>query len=448
MSPVHVQAIDPSGFRPNRRNRSASSPRPCFTSRSVSRRAYLSPASARARSPSRSPRLASRSASRRAASHRQRRPGRAVRPGRRARPAARSAVRRHPSPTSARARSLVEVALLGQQVGQLHGGFKVAGVGPGAQIGQVAGVGQTARPAKAETKRRRRPGRAAPSRSPSSASSPASGRRRPSPTSARARRICGLVQVASLGQQPGQQPGGSRSPASARARSPSRSPRSASSSASSLAAAGSPASAGARRICTASSRSPRSASSSASSRAACGRRHRPGRAGSAGPSRSPRSASSQASRQGGIPVAGVGPGAQPASSVAALGQQLGEPHGGFQIAGVGPGAQYCAPLSGPRSRPAVRPATRRHAGRRRRRGRAECSLFRVAALGQQPGQLPRGMSGSPSVGGVTVELDGVAVQQPFLGAVSEPGGVGGVADVAEDGIPGAGGHARHSGVPG
>src|SRR5260370_5302721 len=51
------------------------------------------------------------------------------------------------------------------------------------------------------------------------------------------------------------------------------------------------------------------------------------------------------------------------------------------------------------------------------------------------------------VGGVTVERDSVVVQQSSYGAVREPGSVGGVADMIEDGIPGAGGHARGAAFP-
>ena len=47
-----------------------------------------------------------------------------------------------------------------------------------------------------------------------------------------------------------------------------------------------------------------------------------------------------------------------------------------------------------------------------------------------------------------VERDGVAVQQPVPGAVREPGGVGGIADMAQDGVPGAGGHAHVAAFPG
>jgi putative transposase len=75
----HVdKAIDPSRFKPNRRNCSAPSPRPCFISRSASGPADPSPASAQARSSSMSPPL-------------------------------------------------------GQQIGQPPGGGPVTGVGPGAQ---------------------------------------------------------------------------------------------------------------------------------------------------------------------------------------------------------------------------------------------------------------------------------------------------------------------------
>ena len=95
MTSLHAQAIDPSGFKPNRRNRSASSPRPCLAIGRPARRAAV-PGRRRPgpRSPSRSPRSASRSASSSAASRRQSRPGRAARPGRRGRPAARPAGRR------------------------------------------------------------------------------------------------------------------------------------------------------------------------------------------------------------------------------------------------------------------------------------------------------------------------------------------------------------------
>src|ERR1039457_5391857 len=112
---------------------------------------------------------------------------------------------------------------------------------------------------------------------------------------------------------------------------------------------------------------------------------------------------------GGIHVAGIGPGAQPVH-VAALGQQVGQLAGGVLVADVGPGAQY--PL-GP---------------------------VQVAALGQQDGQL-LGSILIVGVGGVMVQRDGVAVQQPVFCATRESGVVGGVANVAEDGVPGVGGHA-------
>ena len=61
---LHAQAIDPSGFRPKRRSRSASSLRPCLISRSAIRRAASSsPVQARTRNSSRSPREASSPAS-------------------------------------------------------------------------------------------------------------------------------------------------------------------------------------------------------------------------------------------------------------------------------------------------------------------------------------------------------------------------------------------------
>ena len=122
---------------------------------------------------------------------------------------------------------------------------------------------------------------------------------------------------------------------------------------------------------------------------------------------------------GGVLVAGVGQGAQYLNrsvQVAALGQQVGQPGGGVPVAGVGQGAQY---LNG---------------------------SVQVAALGQQPGQ-PGGGVPVAGVGGMMVQQDGVAVQQPVAGAVSEPGGVGGIADVAEDGVPAAGGHADIAAFP-
>ena len=75
------------------------------------------------------------------------------------------------------------------------------------------------------------------------------------------------------------------------------------------------------------------------------------------------------------------------------------------------------------------------------------SPSRSPRLGQQLGQPPGGglVAG---VGGMAVERDGVAVQQPVPGAVREPGGVGGVADMAEEGVPGAGGHAGGAAFPG
>jgi hypothetical protein len=96
--------MDPSGFKPNRRSRSASSLRPCLISRSASVMAAApSPAAARARSPSRSPRSASRPAAP---------PVAGVGPG--AQP--------------------VQVPALGQQPGQPPGGPPFAGVGPGARV--------------------------------------------------------------------------------------------------------------------------------------------------------------------------------------------------------------------------------------------------------------------------------------------------------------------------
>ena len=137
---LHAPAIDPSRFKPNRRNRSVSSVRPCFISSSASRSpeasspvstracstcaapstsprsssssasvqaAFLSPPSAKACSPSRSPRSASRSTSRWVNNnqnscrvHYRRRRRRAVpvppRPGRCALRAARPAAGRQP----------------------------------------------------------------------------------------------------------------------------------------------------------------------------------------------------------------------------------------------------------------------------------------------------------------------------------------------------------------
>ena len=51
------------------------------------------------------------------------------------------------------------------------------------------------------------------------------------------------------------------------------------------------------------------------------------------------------------------------------------------------------------------------------------------------------------VGGVLVQRGGVAVQQPVSGAVGEPGGVVGIADVADEGVPGAGGQAGVAAFP-
>jgi len=48
---------------------------------------------------------------------------------------------------------------------------------------------------------------------------------------------------------------------------------------------------------------------------------------------------------------------------------------------------------------------------------------------------------------MTVQLDRIAVQQSAVGAISEPGSVGGVTDMAEDRVPGAGGHAGRAAFP-
>ena len=320
---LHAQAIDPSGFRPNRRNRSASSRAALLNQRSAAVRAagggVPSPASARAR---RSVQVA------------------------RGRPAARPSCRRRTVAGVGAGAQLRPGRRAWRAARPAQGGVLVAGVGAGRaarpgrrarraarpaawrRTGRRRRPGRAARPGRRalraarpaagrRTGRRRRPGRAAPSRSPRSASSPASSRQRPP--------VAGvgpgaqLVQVAALGQQLGQLPGGVPSPASARARSSARSLASASSPASPWRRP-SPASTRARRICTASSRSPRSASS-----------YRPA--------------------SGGGPVAGVGPGAQ-LVQVAAPGQQLG------QLPGGGPGRRRQpgrAARPGRRARPSVQP---------------------------------------------------------------------------------------------
>jgi hypothetical protein len=52
--------------------------------------------------------------------------------------------------------------------------------------------------------------------------------------------------------------------------------------------------------------------------------------------------------------------------VTVLGQQIGQPDGGIPVAGVGPGsAVYARPRPGRRDRPAAPPAARRHPSRRR-----------------------------------------------------------------------------------
>ena len=142
--------------------------------------------------------------------------------------------------------------------------------------------------------------------------------------------------------------------------------------------------------------------------------------------------------EGGVPVAGVGPGAQPVQ-VAALGQQVGQLPGGVPLAGVGPGAQpvqVAALGQQPVQLPGGVPVTGI--------GQSPQDLFgllEVAAFAQQIGQ-PEGGIPVAGLGGVTVQRDGAAVQQPTAGAVRKPGGIGGVTDVAEDGVPGAGGQAR------
>jgi len=60
----------------------------------------------------------------------------------------------------------------------------------------------------------------------------------------------------------------------------------------------------------------------------------------------------------------------------------------------------------------------------------------VAALGQQLSQPHRGVPVT-GVSGLTVKRDGVAVQQAVPGAAGEPGDVGGVMEVGQDGVPGA-----------
>ena len=94
---------------------------------------------------------------------------------------------------------LVQVAALGQQVSQPPGGESVAGVGAGAELVQVAALGQE-------------PGQLPGGSLVAGAGAGAE-----------------LVQVAAPGQPPGHAPGGDPSPASARARSWSRSPYRASS---------------------------------------------------------------------------------------------------------------------------------------------------------------------------------------------------------------------------
>src|SRR5690349_13992556 len=108
-------------------------------------------------------------------------------------------------------------------------------------------------------------------------------------------------------------------------------------------------------------------------------------------------------------VAGVGAGAQ-LVLVAALGQQTSPRRSGVLITGVGAGAQFDY----------------------------------IAALGQQAGQPPGGVLIAGGVGGVPVKRDGVGIQQAAPGTIRESSGVGGIAYVPEDGVPGAGGHA---GVP-
>ena len=205
------------------------------------------------------------------------------------------------------------------------------------------------------------------------------------------------------------------SPASARARSPSRSPRSLSRSASFPAAWKSPASARARRA-------------------------------SAAPSRSPRALSSTVSQPGSVPVAGVGAGVE-LVQVPPGGEQLGQAAGGGLVAGVGQHAQdvrgsvqvpalleqpgqppwACrrrrrgpAARPGPRARPAAWPATIRRPCRRRRRGPA-ARLGPRAGSADWPAAWRRPVAG---VGGVPVQRDGVAVQQPVTGAVGKPRRVG------------------------
>ena len=172
-----------------------------------------------------------------------------------------------------------------------------------------------------------------------------------------------------------------------------------------------------------------------------------------------------------MPVAGIGPGAQPVQ-VPAPGQQIGQPPGGGPVAGVGPGAQPVQvapfgqqigqPIGDVRSPASARARRTRSAPSRSSRSLQQAGQplgggpvagvgpgaqpVQVSAPGQQAGQPP---GGGPvaSIGGGLVQRDGVAVQQPVLGAVGKPVGVGGVADMGEDGVPGSGGHAHSAAVP-
>ena len=96
--------------------------------------------------------------------------------------------------------------------------------------------------------------------------------------------------------------------------------------------------------------------------------------------------------------------------VGALGLQVAQLQGGTWDAGIGLDTQY---LYG---------------------------LVEVTVYNQQMGQ-PQGGIPDAGIGGAPVQRDGAAVPLLVSGTVREPGSVGGVADMSEDGVPGAGGQA-------
>jgi hypothetical protein len=139
-------------------------------------------------------------------------------------------------------------------------------------------------------------------------------------------------------------------------------------------------------------------------------------------------------------VSGVGPGPQPVEVAAPSkqagdleGQLLGPPVGGISVAAGASSAHEKLPDGAGRGLLLGQPV----GGGAVAGSGPGTQLLEVAAFGEQLGK-PAGGVAVAGVGGAAVEGDGVAVEQPVVGAAGELDDVGRVVDVGDQGVPGAG----------